>query len=428
MATVTLVIMPSLCCAQQGNPTADIKTEKQHAIRLKEERQYQAALAAFESLVVVAPRDPDIRYHLATLIALMTPRHEDAVEHLRVALAERPEDVPALECLADLCTLLDEYDAALRALDKLISLHSEKPRYLCQTAEVCVRTNDRGRSLEYINRAIQLEPRDAETLARIGSVLCHWAETARGREYLRKAVEEDPNNAHATFELAKMEFRERNLKRAEELAVRSVFFNPFVQETHNLLARIYASTKRTTDAKRQVGIAEYLNHMPEVKLGFFKHLLQVGAASAEEHFVLGEELARVGQPVWAIRELEAGLVLEPTAQAPLIPLALACLDASEPEKAYTVIDRLSDPGLRLTEGALSALGWSAYHTRRLSVARGVIAAASAQGIDSQNLQTLARALQSTPHEPKRPTRRLLAIAALALGAALLLTVRRRHRT
>jgi tetratricopeptide (TPR) repeat protein len=406
----------------------DIETQKREAIRLKEERRYEAALAAFESLVTVAPRDPDVRYHLATLIALMTQRHEDAVGHLRAALAERPDDIPALECLTDLYSLQEKYDAALQTVDRLISLRPYQLAYLCQAAEVCMRMNDRGRSLEYLNRATLLQPQDAETLGRIGSLLYHWAETARAEEYLIKAVKKDPNDSRANFELARMAFRQRNLKRAEHLATRSIFFNPFVQETHNLLAQIYASMKRETEAKREVRIGEYLNHMSEIKLGFFKHLLQVGAASAEEHFALGEELARVGQPVWAIRELGAGLVLEPTAQAPLIPLALAYLDTKEPEKAYTIIDRLSDPGLRRTEGALSALGWSAYQTHRLSVARNVIAAASALHATSENLRALAAALQSVPPERGGLMRWLAAIATIVLGAALLLTVRKHRRT
>ena len=160
----------------------------------------------------------------------------------------------------------------------------------------------------------------------------------------------------------------------------------------------------------------------EVKLGLFRHLLQVGTVSAAEHFVFGEELARVAQPRWAIRELESGLVLEATAQAPLIPLALAYLEVDEPENAYAVIDRLTDSRLRRTEGALSALGWSAYHTGRLSVARAVLAAASAQGIDSENLRTLAGALRFAPRETGGRTPWLLGLATIVFGGILLLVV------
>jgi len=426
--TVFCIVMVILQVVRTGaQPTADdIEYLKQEAVRAKQERRYQSALEEFEKLVGLAPEDPEVHYHLASLIALTTLRTAEAIEHLERALSLRPDFVPALEGLAEICPLNDEYEKALKALERLNSLRPEEPRYLCRKAEIHTKINQKEKSLETIHEALELAPKDPDVLARAGAIYAHWGATDKAEDYLQKALEINPRNARANFELALLLFQRGDLKAAEALALRSVRANPFVQETHSILARIYASTKRTEDARRELRIGEYLNPMSEVKLGFLKHLLQVGRVTAEEHFVFGEELARVGHPEWGIREIEAGLILEPTAQAPRIPLALAYLEVNQPERAYTVIDRLSDSELRRTEGALTALGWAAYHTERWNVARGAIVAASALGLKSERLQALSDALQQAPYDSSNLRRWVAAGLVLFVGIGLLLVVRKRR--
>ncbi len=402
---------------------SQVEELKQNALGLKQERRYKESLEEFQRLVEITPDDPEVHYHLATLIALMTSRTPEAIEHLNIALSLRPDFVPALDALAELYPLNDEYGKALETLDTLISLHPEKPYYLCEAADLCTRINEKEKSLAYLQQAVEKNPSDEDILACIGAVFSHWGEKKRAVTYLRKALEIDSGHARANYELASILVRGRELGEAETMALRSIRSNPFVQETHSLLARIYAATKRQTDAKRELQIAEYLNHLPEIKLGFLKHLLMSGSVTPEEHFLLGEELARVGCPDWGIQEMEAGLVMEPTAQAPRIPLALAYLEVGKPEEAFNVVNRLADPGLRRTEGALRALGWAAYHTKQLDVARGVIVAASAFHVESESLHQLSDALRQAPMHSAGRQRWILGGLLVLLGVGLLVLVR-----
>ena len=116
---------------------------------------------------------------------------EKMVGGLEQRLQENPEDQEGWEMLFRSYMVLQRYDNALEAAEKLYKLNGETPETLLRYVDALAMANDErlaGKPTEYINRILELEPDNASALWLAGMSANERGEPMQALEYWEKLL------------------------------------------------------------------------------------------------------------------------------------------------------------------------------------------------------------------------------------------------
>ncbi len=363
---------------------------------LEDAHQFPEALQAFMDLLRNDPENPEIHYQCALLLGIQKPDDPAAVLHLETALQKSPDNETYANALAEARLRLDLDEEALAVYRDLRDRHPDQPRYAYQAAAIYAKQRNLPAALQELDALLTKQGNDPDGLALKGRILRLTGDSQGAEPLLRKALEQRPGQLTALIELAKIEAQRGEWPEAETKLQAALAVNPFIPEIHNQLGAVCQALGRNDEARRRLEAAQRLMKLGESQKAFLDYLIREGPKTFEEHIVLAREFVQLGLHAMAARLYELARRADPQDQTALVPLALLYLELNKPEEAYRAIDQLHDQGAWFSEPALTALGWSAFQTGRLDVARGAVAAARAHSVTSERLASLAAALGKRP--------------------------------
>ena len=421
-ATAALTV-DQIADAMATVPESGFSEQLQAALLLKTAHQYPEALAVFQKLAETNPLQPEVRYQLATLYAIVRSSDQQALEHARKAVELAKGEARYWETLADTQFRFELDDEVVESYQALLQLRPENIQYRYQIAAIYAKQQKFDACRQELEAVLRADKNQADAWALKGRILLLQNQEEEAEPCLEKALECAPNHLIAHMEMGKIAKRRNRLKEAERHFLIARDVNPFLVETYNFLSAIYVAQNKSKEAKRCMEAARHLQGMGESEKVILDHLLREGAKIYPEYAEFGLELSRLGLYPRAQQVLETAHSLFPAAQEIIVPLAMLQLENGAHEKAYQTVNSLTDEQRWFTESALSTLGWAAYHTHQLRAAEGAVAAARIHKVSSERLTAL-ETLLSQSITSQRTRRRVLGLAAVLLLLALLFLHRR----
>lgn len=156
----------------------------------------------------------------------LTGKHEDALKILVELLIEDPENVPALEEVADNELSLGHFDRAERAARQAVSIGQKS--YTGHYILGFIRSQEEkwDLALKELKVANVLSPNNAEILRCLGWALFHAGQRAQGVVTLERALNLDQENPLTLCDLGSAYLELRNIFKARALFQRALEIDP----------------------------------------------------------------------------------------------------------------------------------------------------------------------------------------------------------
>ena len=95
-------------------------------VRTSEKRFLQQAIAAYEDILKVNPKNTDVMNNLAFLLADNNERNEDAVKYARTAYESNPNDTNRMDTYAYALYRIGDYEKAKELLLSVIAINEQR--------------------------------------------------------------------------------------------------------------------------------------------------------------------------------------------------------------------------------------------------------------------------------------------------------------
>jgi len=156
----------------------------------------------------------------------LTGKHDEALKILEELLIEDPENVPALEEVADNELSLGHFARAERAAKRAVTIG--KKSYTGHYILGFVRSHEEkwDHSLKELKVANALSPNNAEILRCLGWALFNAGQCAQGIVTLERALNLDQENPLTLCDLGSAYLQVRNLRKARTLFQRALEMDP----------------------------------------------------------------------------------------------------------------------------------------------------------------------------------------------------------
>ncbi len=153
-------------------------------------------------------------------------RHREAIALLEELLLEDPENVAALEEIADNELSLQEYERAEAAATRAVQL--EEDSYTGEYILGFLRSQDEEweKAVAHLRRANGLRPNNSEILRCLGWALFHLGQRAQGIVTLERALNLDSESPLTLCDLGVTYLETRDFNRAKALFQRSLDLDP----------------------------------------------------------------------------------------------------------------------------------------------------------------------------------------------------------
>ncbi|ALM10272.1 MAG TPA: hypothetical protein DEB30_00120 [Candidatus Peribacter riflensis] len=174
-----------------------------------------------------APHSSDTLQRLERAEQLkLTCKHEDALKILEELLIEDPENVPALEEVADNELSLGHFSRAERAARRAVAIGQKS--YTGHYILGYLRSQEEkwDSALKELKIANTLSPNNAEILRCLGWVLFNVGQRAQGVVTLERALNLDQENPLTLCDLGSAYLQARNLRKARALFQRALELDP----------------------------------------------------------------------------------------------------------------------------------------------------------------------------------------------------------
>jgi tetratricopeptide (TPR) repeat protein len=173
-------------------------------------------------------------------------QHEDALALLEQLVISDPENVAALEEIADNELSLEQYDRALRAAHRAVELDPQSYMGHYIIGFVASLREDWMGSEQELQRANQLKPNNPEILRCLGWALFHKEKRVQGIVTLERSLNLDPENTLSLCDLGVCYLHVRNFKKAHNLFERALRLDPANERARECAAAV-AKLKRRTE-------------------------------------------------------------------------------------------------------------------------------------------------------------------------------------
>ena len=178
---------------RRENPDNAVQLYISQADILREEEQYEPAVAVLSSALQEFPDNHDLLYSRA----LAAERIDDLAmleEDLRRILATDPDNGHALNALGyTLADRTDRYQEALELLQRALELLPDDPAVLDSMGWVKYRLGDHQAALEYLRKAFEIN-QDPEIVSHYSEVLWETNQHEQARKIWQDAFDKAPDN------------------------------------------------------------------------------------------------------------------------------------------------------------------------------------------------------------------------------------------
>jgi Flp pilus assembly protein TadD len=153
-------------------------------------------------------------------------KHEDALVILEKLLIEDPENVSALEEVADNELSMEKFDRSEAAAKRAITLDSES--YTAHYILGFLRSHEEKWSdaLKHLKKANKLKPNNPEILRCLGWALFSDSQRAQGVVTLERALNLDNDNPLTLCDLGVSYLQVKNFSKAKALFIRALDLDP----------------------------------------------------------------------------------------------------------------------------------------------------------------------------------------------------------
>ena len=315
-------------------------------IELLERGQYEDAIATFERVLELDPKDAQAHYNLARAL-IEEGDLASAEEHLRAAVVAWP----------------DFFDAHLNL------------------AILLGRTGRGGEAAEHIERAVKIDPEHAPTRLLYARVLSQRGDHAGAIRELEEVLRVDPASVEARMALAELEAMTGDLAAAK-------------LQLERVIASADAADRDRARAHQRLAL---LPRTPPVEVeAHLRAAAELEPSSVEARGALAERLAQSGRFDQAAAELERLIEIAPDDPRPRVGLATTLVLAGDYSRARAALDegsrRFPDnlPIQQLLAQVLATCPDAALRdgTRAVKIAQGLVE----RQLSIDHVETLAMAL------------------------------------
>jgi protein O-mannosyl-transferase len=229
----------------------------------------------------------------------------DAINHLRVAVAQNPDHYPAFNNLGVALDHSGRYTEAIEALNEALRIDPAYTNALLNLANTLQQLGRLPQAREKLERALQLRPDDAETQNNMGVLLASSNQVPQAIEHLRLATRLDPEYAKAHVNLGKILSSSGEDEEAIRELKQAILLQPSRADLHNDLGVLLGKKEQNEAAIEQFQIAVKLD--PKL---------------AQAYSNLALILARLNRPAEAIATSQRGIdVARSTGQQEIVKFA-----------------------------------------------------------------------------------------------------------
>jgi len=168
-------------------------------------------------------------------------RHQEAILLLEHLLASSPDDVEALEELADNELSLDHFDRALVAARRALTLDPKSAAAHYVVGFIASHEEKWKESSDSLAKANALSPNHPEILRCLGWTLFHRGLEIEGVVTIERSLNLDPENPLALCDLGVLCLKRREPKKAKALLKRALDMDPMnsrAKECYDMVTRI----------------------------------------------------------------------------------------------------------------------------------------------------------------------------------------------
>lgn len=240
------------------------KEDMQPVWQFMQAGQYEVAEQACRKILRNRPRHMEANHCLGALHQ-RAKRHEQAISRFEKALAESPDNVPALANLADSLMELDRYDEADEVIDRALKIPADSPTAERTLAGACFRLCRYDDAADCYRRALAAEPADIATLLGLAMSLRFLGLADEALACCDKAARlrpDDPdilrNRGHVLCDLGRLD----DAAAAYRNSIRS---RP-EPRTYELLASVRRHTRYDADLKAMEALHDRPTTRPEERM------------------------------------------------------------------------------------------------------------------------------------------------------------------
>lgn len=265
-----------------------------------------SAVRAFEQAVLLQPASASFQHQLG-ISYQRAGRTVDAAVAFGKAIELAPEFFPAWNGLATVLTLLNDWESALTAAQRAVTLGPKEPSAYLGLARACQAKGESDRAQWAFNQALALHLNHAQALAKKRRFAAGW-------DHVRAALELAPKNSHAHFCAGVLCLGENKLEEAAQEFGRAIELRPNRPEfwTHlaqvNLRRGVWSAAReclrKALEHDPKFSDAHYLDGWLELTLGN----LNGGWAKLEPRWILSGPRDS-SRPNWEGEPLDGRTVL-----------------------------------------------------------------------------------------------------------------------
>ena len=188
------------------------------------------------------PGNYDDEFKAIELILEQKKELLDALNILAPIIDDMPENIRALELLAESYVALENFSKALETLDILVRLDTKKSIYLRQRAWCYKKLDNLEKALEDYNKAVEVEPENSYNYEMRGDFYENYLKDYdKALADYNKGIELNPTDAGLHFSKAYLYASLDKLDLALQSYLEVVRLNPEYQNANNNIALLYIS-------------------------------------------------------------------------------------------------------------------------------------------------------------------------------------------
>lgn len=349
--------------------------------------QISCAVAAFESAVQIDSKFWEAHHNLA-LAHIAQRAYPAAIQHLSLALREKPDLLPARNALGTVLLETEKLGPAETEFREVIKLDPNNVYALDRLAHILSAQGRYVAAITFWNKAVAVEPADADMQIAVAVAHSQNGDEKRAIEILKALTKAQPNVALAHFNLATIYAHQDGFSAAADEYKESLRLNP--KDDVSRLSLIKALTTLSRNSEALSFALEYAHDHPadyeaHYLLGVVyrglgdldKATLELERAASlksddsEVQYNLGFALVKTGKPQEALPHLEKALQLNPDSSAALFQLMNVFRSLGLDERARAMQEKFQNQKQKsLSKNVIQVKGIQANDLLKSGDARG----------------------------------------------------------
>lgn len=244
MLRFMVILCATLVYVAQDTP-ARAKEIYDRAVKLQREGNAAAALSLYWEAAGLAPRDPDIQYHLGEALEHIGAL-DAAIDAYRQALAARPEFREASNSLILTLVKAGKGPEARERARTLVDRSPQDPDAHF-TLGLAQSEQDVDGAIASFHRVLELAPRHALARYNLALVLKRADRPAEAIQELTRAIEIEPR-AEAHYTLGVIYWQQGHVDRAEAALRAAIAADARYADAHHTLGAVLAGRRQSTPA------------------------------------------------------------------------------------------------------------------------------------------------------------------------------------